>query len=269
MDAIRSRDWCFTVNNYTEANVKTVCEVCSAAKYGIYGEETAKTGTHHLQGYIYFVNAKSFSKMRKLLPDGAHIEVTRGTPLQASEYCKKEGKFREFGTLPEKQGKRTDLDNVRDTLADTGRIRDVVAVAQSYQSIRMAEVHLKYFEVKRTWKPHVSWYYGDTGTGKTKAAYEELGLECYTCMQTGKWFEGYDAHENVLIDDFRYTFMEFNEFLKLLDRYAFQVQCKGGSRQFLAKRIIITSPMHPSLAYCVDENINQLLRRIDVIKEFK
>lgn len=183
--------------------------------------------------------------MRKLLPNGAHIEATRGTPQQASNYCKKEGDYTEFGTLPEKQGKRSDLENVREIVRETGKMRDVIMNAQSYQSVRMAECMLKYFETPRTAKPYVSWYWGATGTGKTRRAYEELGKDCYTCLTTGKWFEGYDAHEKVLIDDIRDTFMSFNDFLRLIDRYECRVECKGGSRQFKATRIIITSPFHP------------------------
>jgi len=118
-------------------------------------------------------------------------------------------------------------------------------------------------------KPYVEWYYGSTGTGKSKKAYEILGDECYTCLSTGKWFDGYDAHENVLIDDMRKDFMKFHELLRLLDRYAMRVECKGGTRQFVAKHIIITSCYHPKEMFETREDIQQLLRRIDIIENFE
>jgi len=55
-----------------------------------------------------------------------------------------------------------------------------------------------------------------------------------------------------------------------LDRYPFQVECKGGSRQFLAKNIYITSCYSPEQMFegRVDEDLRQLTRRIDIIEEF-
>jgi len=132
----------------------------------------------------------------------------------------------------------------------------------------MAECILKYHEPKRTDKPYVRWFWGATGTGKSKLAYEILGDECYTCLSTGKWFEGYDGHDNVLIDDMRKDFLKFHELLRLLDRHAFRVECKGGSRQFRATQIIITSCYAPDTLFDTREDIQQLLRRIDEIKEF-
>lgn len=89
-------------------------------------------------------------------------------------------------------------------------------------------------------------------------------------MENLKWWEGYDAHENVIIDDFRKDSIQFSSLLRLLDRYAFRVETKGASRQLLAKNIIITCPESPEeLFEHTREDIKQLLRRIDEIKEFK
>lgn len=69
--------------------------------YLVYGyEEAPTTGTKHLQGYIVFPKKKRFSEAKALLPEGTHLEVKRGTPKEASEYCKKDGVFQEFGTCP-------------------------------------------------------------------------------------------------------------------------------------------------------------------------
>lgn len=268
MSADRSRDWCFTLNNYTDFQYETICNYGQLPNcvYLVVGKEVGKSGTPHLQGYIYYKNARSFDSVRKLLFD-AHIEKAKGTSKQASDYCKKQKDYIELGTLP-KQGKRNDIEEIKEIVKSGGSIRDVVEVATSYQSFRMAEVYFKYMEKPRTWKPKVEWYYGPTGTGKTKLAYEVLGDDAYTAMSTGKWWEGYDAHENVLIDDMRKDFLKFHELLRLLDRYAMKIETKGGSRQFLAKHIIITSAYHPTALYDTREDIQQLLRRIDVIREF-
>jgi predicted ATPase len=263
MTQTRSRTWCLTVNNYTDTDysnlLDTICE------YVIVGKETGESGTPHLQVYIYFKNAISFSSMKKKYPT-AHIEITKGTPQQAADYCKKDGQFQENGQLPQ-SGKRTDLDEVRQLIKDGKGMKEIVNITSSYQSVKMAEQILKYNEPTRKWKPKVLWFHGSTGTGKTKQAYEDLGEDCYTCLSTGRWFDGYDAHENVLIDDMRKDFLKFHELLRLLDRYAMRIETKGGTRQFLAKNIIITSAYHPSILYETREDIQQLIRRIDEISE--
>lgn len=270
MENVRSRAWCFTYNNYDSSGIAVIQEICSSSQYVVYGKEVAPTtGTSHLQGYVYWKDAKSFDWMKKKFPKGIHLEKALGNPKQNKEYCTKDGvDIYEKGEIP-KQGKRTDLDEVKETLKETNRMRDVVLVAQSYQSVRMAEVILKYHEEPRDWKPHVRWFWGPTGTGKSREAIEILGKDCYVAMTTAKWWEGYDSHENVLIDDFRKDFCRFEELLRYLDRVPLRVECKGGSRQFRAKNIIITSAYHPVYVYGrLEEDVNQLLRRIDEIKEF-
>uniref|UniRef100_UPI0040488E22 hypothetical protein n=1 Tax=Shewanella sp. TaxID=50422 RepID=UPI0040488E22 len=60
----------------------------------------------------------------------------------------------------------------------------------------------------------------------------------------------------------------FHVLLRLLDRYPYQVETKGGSRQLLAETMIITCPFMPEEMYNGREDIKQLLRRIDEIKLF-
>lgn len=258
--------WFITLCNYTSEEYSDLMKEVELARYLVVGEEICPTTqTPHYHAFIYYKNDRSFSKMKKLFPR-AHIEVCK-KPKECREYCMKDGDYVEFGEMIH-QGKRNDLQEVRKVLADTGKMRDVVNVATSYQSVRMAETILKYHEKPRNWKPKVYWFYGATGTGKSKTAYEILGSDCYTTLDTGKWWEGYDGHENVHIEDMRRDFMKFHQLLKLLDRYAYRIECKGGSRQFLAKNIIITSCFSPYEMYETREDIQQLIRRIDEIREF-
>lgn len=263
---VRSRTWSYTINNYDDKTLNDVENFMSFCKYAIYGKETASTGTPHLQCYSYSHNAISFSKMKAMFPT-AHLEKSKGSAEENFIYCSKDKEYKEFGIRP-KQGKRTDLDEIKDVVMTTGKMSEVVLVARSYQSVKMAEQILKYHEPKRDWKPCVRWFYGATGTGKSKLAYELFNNDCYTTLSTGRWFDGYDAHENVLIDDMRKDFMKFHELLRLLDRYPMRVETKGGTRQFLAKHIIITSAFSPQELYETREDVQQLIRRIDEIKEF-
>lgn len=267
----RTRDWCYTLNNYTDEDYHAIDSLVSTEfKYHITAKEVGESGTSHLQGYIYFANAKSMSAVKKILGKRCHLEAAKGSPQQAAEYCKKEGDWKERGTLPEKQGKRSDLDDVRDWIKEGKGMRDIVDVAKSYQSIKMAEVLLKYKEIPRNFKPNVVWYYGSSGCGKTKTAYA-LYPDCYRkTNSSGKWWDGYDAHENVLLDDVKDTTREFYSILlELLDRYEVRVEAKGSSRQFLAKNIVVTSISHPFELYQYIGEAKELLRRIDNIIEIE
>ena len=258
----RSRAWCFTVNNPTEEDCNGLKDLQGVCTYMVVGKEVGQEGTPHFQGYVYFKEAKTFTSVKKKIPR-AHIEVAKGNHEQNRSYCLKDSDpLLEFGECP-KQGKRSDIDQIKESLKDGANMRAIVNNAKSVQSVRMAEIWLKYNEEGRNWKPEIRWYWGPTGVGKTRDAREWLGEDIYTCMDTVKWFEGYDGHENVLIDDMRKDFAKFHNLLKLLDRYEYKVETKGGSRQFVAKKIAITAPYHPADMYSNQEDVNQLLRRLD------
>jgi hypothetical protein len=262
----RARNWFLTVNNYS-VDERNAAEQYKCDYLLIAEEVGEKEHTEHLHIYFELKNAKTFSKIKKEWPR-ANIQVAKGNAEQVKEYLSKQNLVIEIGK-PKKQGQRNDLENVREVLKETNKMRDVVDIATSYQSVRMAECILKYHEQKRNFKPLVKWFYGSTGTGKSRSAYEECDPEdTHTQDNSIKWWEGYDAHKNVIIDDFRRDFCKFHELLRLLDRYPYRIECKGGSRQFLAEKIIITSAYHPEQIYETREDLGQLIRRIDEIKIF-
>ena len=72
----RSRNYCFTLNNYSDDELRSVREL--SCRYLVVGFEVGEMGTPHLQGFICFENAKSFAAVKALIP-GAHIEVAKGS----------------------------------------------------------------------------------------------------------------------------------------------------------------------------------------------
>lgn len=115
------RRYCFTLNNYTQADEVKLSEI-ETAKYLIYGRETGDSGTPHLQGFVIFSNSVSFATAKNRLGDRVHLEETKGTSQQAADYCKKDGDFVEYGELPCQQGKRSDWDLYRDWIEEIGRV---------------------------------------------------------------------------------------------------------------------------------------------------
>lgn len=254
------RNFCFTINNYTEEEYNNV-KNNGAFGYCILAKEVGKEGTPHIQGYAELRRRTRFNTVKTYMPR-AHIESRKGTQSQAIEYCKKDNNFEEIGEKAN-QGRRHDLDKVRENALDGG-MREI-STLYSQQQIRVAEKFLTYCEEPRSWKPTVYWIWGPTGVGKSRLARELCDEnDLYTKNTPNKWWEGYDAHEYVIVDDFRPDWWSLTYMLGLLDRYEFRVEYKGGLRQFKPKLIVITSCLAPDECYqTLDEDIGQLLRRLD------
>lgn len=259
----KSRDFCFTLNNWTDLEYTAILAI--ECRYLCVGKEVGASGTPHLQGYIYFDNPRSFRAIQKKLKR-CHLEPTAGTPQQASMYCKKDGDFIESGTCPE-QGSRNDIAAVREQISAGQGMRQIVETATSYQSIRTAELLLKYKEKKRDWMPNVIYIWGKSGTGKTRWAYDNFPMDdIHKQIASGlKWFESYDAHPVVLIDEVDSNTC-YSTLKALTDRYPLRVECKGGSRSFLPKVVVLTSLVHPEILwYDYPENGKEMLRRLSRI----
>lgn len=71
----RSRAWCFTLNNYTKNDITFFTDTLNTAKYA-FQEEVGESGTPHLQGLIYFDNARTFAQMKQI-HSKAHWEKTK------------------------------------------------------------------------------------------------------------------------------------------------------------------------------------------------
>lgn len=288
-----SRAWCFTLNNPTDEDRATIDELNTCRKYMCFGEEIGESGTPHLQGYVELSKPMRMSGLKALGGPWAkmHLEQRRGTREEAQAYCMKgdqpgdefatqgkngpnygaNAKVSTFGDWNTGQGSRTDLGKVRDAALEGG-MRQVTNLPKiNAQQIAVAEKYLKYNEEPRDWKPTVIWLWGQSGVGKSKLAREICAnLDTY-CKNTGtKWFDGYDGHEAVIFDDFRDDWWPMSTMLALLDRYEMTVEHKGGSRQFKAKMIVVTTPRPPQEHYIgTGENLTQLLRRINICLELK
>lgn len=138
----KAKAYCFTINNYTTDDERILQDyIGKMCTYGVYGREIApSTGTKHIQGYLHYENARTWNRFKKIFP-AAHIERARGTAEQNKGYCTKSGDVWEFGEVP-KQGKRNDIDEVRELIKGGGGIRDVAEQAHSYQAFKFGERYL-------------------------------------------------------------------------------------------------------------------------------
>jgi len=128
--------WCFTSNN----PVSVPFFDDSIMTYLVYQLEEGEQGTRHHQGYVEFSARKSMAQCKALLKlPTAHVERRRGSGVQASDYCMKEGRIEPtviHGTLAPAPGNRTDLNDFIRAVADGLSKRD------SFESF--PDIHAKY-----------------------------------------------------------------------------------------------------------------------------
>lgn len=293
----RVRNWVFTLNNYTQDDVEHLRRLFSgfgvtddgeighvARGYVCFQPERGANGTPHLQGCVCFDNPRLLNGVKRALGERYHVEPMRGTVDQAVAYCSKEDtrdadagfSFEEYGTRPRSgsgagRGTRSDLGDVAALIKSGKRMREV-AEAHSSDFIKYHKGFVALqstLQRKRDFKTKVYWYYGPTGSGKSRAAYEEAGEDVYTKMGENKWWDGYEQQKCVIIDDYRPSLCSWAELLKLFDRYEHRVEVKGCSVHFASEVIYVTTPLSPQLTWAdTKEDINQLLRRIDVVRRF-
>jgi len=261
----KSTSWCFTINNPDDGDTATLRSLGLEATYLVYGSEFGESGTRHYQGFVVFKNGKGLAQAKQFLGGRAHLEKMRGTPQQASDYCKKDGDFVECGTLPN-PGRRGDLEGAIGRLNDS---RSLCTVAQEFPAefVKYGRGLTHYFAIAqilpaRTHKTTVRVYVGPPGVGKSRrCALEaaEFGRVYY--KPNGKWWDGYIGQEAVILDDF-YGGIQFHELLNVLDRYPHQVEYKGGYMQFVALAVFISSNRRPSEWYKKEDgDIGALYRR--------
>lgn len=267
----RFRNICFTINNPTDIDYSEVLTL--PYSYLVMGEEVGENGTPHIQGYVEFKKQMGFNAIKKLVPR-MHFEARKGTAKEAAQYCMKDGDYTEYGELSN-QGKRNDLTYIKKEVTEKGRIKPILGDIWNLQQLKFAEGLLQYSDARRNGgnMVDVQWIWGPTGSGKTRYAveyFENLDEEYYVWKKgQGKWFNGYDGEENVIFDDLRPGDFDYTELLGLLDRHPYRVQFKGGVREFMAKKIIITSSMHPTAFKILGEDNKQLLRRITTITKME
>lgn len=268
-----SKTWVMTWNNYTDENIEMLMK-WNCADYVsrfVVSKEVGEQGTPHLQGSVTFKNAKRITQLNKLTASKAHWEeavaqdaglynIKVGSDVIINSDFRTQGTTKHFSKCVEliKSG---ELKRVREEYPEE-YCRHGRKFKEYYRDIAQPRDIVK----------HVKWFHGTTGTGKTRTAVEEAGEDVWISNGDLQWFDGYTGQRSVIIDDLRGD-VKFNFLLRLLDRYRLKVPIKGDFVNWEAEQIWITSPYKPEVLFAkqnndVTDNIDQLLRRINEIKEF-
>lgn len=95
----RTRGWCWTLNNYTEEELKKIKKLStlSTVEKLIFGKEVGnEKKTEHLQGYIYWSYGKTLEDMKRI-NERWHLEEAKGGYMSQTIYCTKDGNFYQKG----------------------------------------------------------------------------------------------------------------------------------------------------------------------------
>lgn len=264
----RSRGWCFTLNNYDQADLDRLPTIDS--QYLVYGREIGESGTSHLQGFVYFTNARTGKSVKKKVSDRAHVEPMRGTPQQAADYCKKEGAYHEQGTLPQ-QGKRNDFtETAAKVLSGETTVDDLLEqnpeMMHQYGRTLDRVEDLRMSRQQRDFMTEGIWYYGSTGVGKSHRAANTPGSKYYH-VYDNRWWDNYRQQDVVIMNEFRGQ-LTFSELLAMVDKWPHAVSRRGRCPvPFMSRTVVITSDSPPEQVYREIDMIRmgQLYRRFKVI----
>jgi len=270
------RAWCFTLNNYTLYDEQNIQQVLSRfTRYIVYGREVApETGTPHLQGYVYFHNARQRKAVSRLLPR-ARLDVANGSATQNRVYCTKENDFFELGDMPiEKTEAR-----MRGGMANAARYTNAVELARKgdMDSIRESDPQMFLIHGPRLeslYSPearplegslHHEWWVGPSGSGKSRLLWELYPKHFAKALN--KWWDGFRHQEVVAIEEWSpKNDCTASSLKKWADRYPFPGEIKGGCLQGLRpKKIIVLSNYTPQQCFLSQEDLDPILRRFTVM----
>lgn len=283
MGGLKWNKSCFTIYNM-EWDPKTACDNCTDIHFLICQKEACPT-TKRLHWQGYYECTKRLGKaghQKNLGAPGCHIEMCNGTPEQNIIYCTKsnskiEGTEFKYGNpAKQDQGARNDLIDLKNTI-DSGATLKEISQKHFEEFLRYNKGIKEYMllnQPKRTWKTELNVFVGPAGCGKNKYVYDTFPMDTIckvSCTQTGMWWDSYDGHENVILDEFHGQ-LPFGILLELTDRYPMDLPKKGSMVNFIAKRIFICSNKLPEEWYPEMSKDADLwaafLRRVNIYKNY-
>lgn len=280
---IKCRGWCFTFNNYTEADEQRIKGI--ACNYIVFGrEEAPETHTKHLQGYVYFDTQRYFNGVKTMIGGNPHIEAAKGNKWQNRVYCTKTEDFWESGDVPKEPAKERSERNKKRyadavELAKTGKVAEIEPelLAKHLSNFMKMSALTSHQKSLINWSDenmhgHFFWIYGETGTGKSHVARNMCdriapGREPYL-KSWSKWWDAYTPGDVIIIDEATPENCKYlaGYFKQWIDKWSFRAEIKGGhTANIRPEWIIVTSNYSIEDCFPNDKDYLPLQRRLNTV----
>lgn len=293
----QTRKWQITINNPVEKNYThdVIIDILKSFKSIIYfclSDEIGENGTFHTHIFCAFSSGVRFSTMLNKF-NGSHFEMCSGSSSDNRDYVFKIGKWLnnkkndtnlsdthfEYGELPiERQGKRSDLDDLYDMINSGMSTYDIISAEPLYiqqlDKIDKTRQIILSNQFKDCWRDlEVSYIYGETGSGKTRGIMEKYGYSnVYRVTDYMHPFDGYNAQDVILFDEFR-TSLSISDMLKYLDGYPLELPSRYNNKCACYTKVFICSNIslfkqYPNIQTDEPATFKAFLRRIKSVKKY-
>ena len=273
----RYRNWCFTINNFTEEDEKDVIFMIETlARAGIAEHEVGDQGTLHIQGYVQFPNPIRFNTIKELIKR-AHIEPAKGSWKENFLYCSKDNtviviKGHQLSEISLEERERKRLKTNWDEVLDDAKVLSKEEFSVKYPKIWilyrdkiekvMIDVAMRHVI---TWSGNLQqknfWLYGDPGVGKSRWAANQVPYFQMYKKNFNKWWDGFSVLDTKLVVIENYPGGDAGNTLVYhmkiwADRFPFIGECKGSHMLLNPGKFILIITSNFSIDQCFKNPID-------------
>lgn len=221
-------------------------------------ERCPRTGRIHVQAVVCSWKQYRFSAWKRHLGPECHFKGVRDFAAAVRYVTKTASRVSppvSYGDAPSvNQGTRNDLEAVRTSIANGASTWTLMndhfsAYARYGKFFSQFKIMCDQRQRREEGyvRPDVFVYYGESGSGKSRRAEYEARQKYGDhgwFRATSNWFDGYDAHEGLILDDF-YGYLTPSFMLQLLDGYSMTLPVKHSGSVSKMRSIWITSNEAP------------------------
>lgn len=272
-----AKRWCFTINNpisdetvendrfWDNTPGSSSQEPMINIQYLILQEERGANGTLHWQGFLILKERHNLTWLKRHLNARAHWEVSKGTPEQARDYCRKEdtytGGFRlELGEFPERKPVPKRDERLQQAAMELDEIKEGYKRPREIDSMTLMQCGFlpAYKELTADilgpYRPELKiiTLIGPPASGKSFCIQKNFPGHG-RCMvgNNGVWFQ--NPLSDVMVFEEFCGGIQLQRMLQLLDPYPLALEVKGGMRPAMYTLVIITSNTRPDKWYKGDD----------------
>lgn len=292
----QSRKWLLTINNpadkgFTHDEINRIMnENFKSVTYYCMADEVGEKGTPHTHLFICARSGIRFSTVKKNFPP-ADIESCSGSARQNRDYVTKSGKwekdkkhetcvegsFEEHGEFPvERKGTNYKMEDLYSMIKDGYSNYQILELMPEsmvnldrIEAVRQTIIQETY---KDTWRNlHVTYIYGDSGTGKTRSVMDKYGYSnVFRVTDYRHPFDNYKGQDVVIFEEFRSS-LPLSDMLCYLDGYPLELPCRYANKYACFTKVFIISNINIIDQYKQEPNEDRtaFVRRIHDVYHYR